>query len=352
MKNLIVEYDEKTKRGKLDLKTDFSGELDVFMSVDPFHFKKAKHGKAMFEKGVYDQEIATNEKKRIFYKVINRGEEYIGAKRRVPITGLYNCRDLGGYSTEDGKLTKWGMFYRSDAPDHLSQEDITYLEQMSFFSVVDLRSPAEIALRPGKSINERVHYNFDPNAEVAKQASESPAEKSAKDQAKVEKLVQLAQTQTGKDQLVLMQQQMVGQMNELVVSAEAKEAYKNFLKIILAEEVPILFHCQGGKDRTGWAAAILLGLLGVDKTTIYEDYLLTAIYNQPRNQSRMAIYEQYTDNSFVLNYLASLQQTKKSYLDSAFEAMEQKYGTMETYAVRALGISVEDCKKLRRMYLY
>ncbi|WP_321384970.1 tyrosine-protein phosphatase [uncultured Enterococcus sp.] len=335
----------------LDLKTDFTGELPVYITSEPDEEHEIREKLYQFKKGVSGP-VPEQKMKRIFYKTVIDEVSYLGAERRLPITGLYNCRDLGGYLTVDGRMTKWGLIYRSDAPDHLASADWAYLKNMKISSVIDLRSPAEIELNPDITVGEKHHYNFDPHALVARKASETPSNTSNKDKQKVEKLVALSTTKEGQEQLIQMQQQMVGQMRELVLSEKAKEAYTEFLQVLLRGEVPDLFHCQGGKDRTGWAAAIILGLLGVDKATIYADYFLTEQYNHPRNEKRMAIYKQYTDDSFVLDYLASLQQTKAEYLDSAFQAMEETYSTMENYAVQALEMTEAGIEKLQELYLY
>lgn len=348
MKNIKILGNHSSIR--LDLTNDYSGQLTVLVSSNPDNFSNAEKKQVHFENGISEE--MEQPLQRTFYQLEFDGDTYVGAQRRVPINGLYNCRDLGGYFTTDGRMTKWGKIYRSDAPDHLAESDSEYLRKMSFFSIIDFRSPTEIAVNPDIEIGEQTHYNFDPHARIARKASETPTKKSTKDQEKVERLVELSKSKTGQEELVRMQKQMVVQMRELILSLEAQQAYRDFLTVLLREEVPNLFHCQGGKDRTGWAAAIILSLLGVDKRTIYEDYLLTEIYNQPRNDSRMAIYQQFTDNSFVLEYLSSLQKTKKEYLDSAFHTMEEKYGTMENYAVKALSISEENIHQLKEIYLY
>ena len=339
----------ESEQVRLDLDFPYTGELNVQM-IDSS--EKVSVEKMYFQNGV--AVITAPVDQRIFYQVEIDQVVYLGAERRVPIAGLYNCRDLGGYVNEENQMVKWGIFYRSDALDHLQTADIEYLEKMNIAAVVDFRSPEEIKGRPDFSINEQKHYNFDPHAEVARQASETPQsqeEKGNKDQKKVNLLNKIAQTESGRQKLVAMQKQMVQQMRELIVSEHAKKSFQQFLKVLIHQEVPMIFHCQGGKDRTGWGAALILSLLGVDKQTIYQDYLLTDQYNAPRNQMRMEIYQQYTDDPFVLDYLASLQKTSEEYLDSAFDAIEEVYGDVETYAVEGLNITKKEILQLRKKYL-
>ncbi|MDH6365068.1 protein-tyrosine phosphatase [Enterococcus sp. PF1-24] len=333
-----------------DLANDFTGEATVSLATQPLSLTAEKVFKLNFEKGKANFPNPLNQ--RSFFQIQLGEDLYIAATRRIPVHSLFNGRDLGGYQTTEGRLTKWGLIYRGDAPDHLTAEDVNYLSEMAFGSVIDLRSPKEIQHNPDIPFAEKKHYNFNPHAEIAKQASETPSKHSNKDQQKVLKLEQMAKTQAGQEQLIAMQQQMVSQMHDLVLTEPAQKAYQDFLQVLLRKEVPLFFHCQGGKDRTGWGAAIILGLLNVPEEVIYQDYFLTEKYNQPRNQGRMDIYRQYTDNAFVLDYLASLQKTKAEYLDSAFTAMKNTYGTMANYAQQALKISAADIKTLQDFYLY
>ncbi|MDT2808953.1 tyrosine-protein phosphatase [Enterococcus asini] len=350
VKEIRVSRKENTLR--LDLVSPIEGTLAVHYSENPWELASGDKLSLEFQQGQATITPAPN--KRLFFYLPHEKITYLGAERRVPIESLFNCRDLGGYQTQDGHRVKWGLFYRSDAPDHLNSADTAYLEEMKFASVIDLRAPSEIKRNPDLYFGEKKHYNFDPHAAVAQQASALPKDSTAKgnsDQKKVERLVELAKSKAGQQQLIAMQQQMVEQMRDLVLSPAAQLAYREFMTVLLAKEVPTLFHCQGGKDRTGWAAALILGLLGVPKETIYQDYLLTEVYNRPRNEQRMAIYRQYTDNAFVLDYLASLQQTKVAYLDSAFDALTSHYGDMETYAKQVLGLTEVQLEEFREMYL-
>jgi protein-tyrosine phosphatase len=54
----------------------------------------------------------------------------------------------------------------------------------------------------------------------------------------------------------------------------ARQSYRQlFDEFGNSSDVPALFHCTTGKDRTGWAAAALLTLLGLPKEQVYQDYM-------------------------------------------------------------------------------
>jgi protein-tyrosine phosphatase len=288
---------------------------------------------------------------RLYFKAFSDTDIFLGAERRLPLEHLYNCRDLGGYSTADGHLTKWGLVFRSDALHQLDSEEQKYIERLEIKRIIDFRSPQEIAKAPNQPISMSETVNFNPHADVAQQASTQSVSK--KDEEKIAQLEEMVRTEAGKEQLRKNRNVMIEQMKQLVLGENAVKAYQQFFSTLVEDNAaPLIFHCQGGKDRTGWAAAIYLGALGVSKEQIYQDYLLTDKMNAPRNAKRMAIYKKYTDNEDVLAFLASLQLTKKDYLDGAYQAVEKNYGTMKEYLTLGLGVKESQLERLHKLYLY
>src|SRR3954447_3221274 len=66
--------------------------------------------------------------------------------RLVPLEAVHNFRDLGGYPTADGRTTRWRVLFRADALDRLTPADLDQLRPLGLRPVLDLRSPAELAL--------------------------------------------------------------------------------------------------------------------------------------------------------------------------------------------------------------
>ncbi|EOI00735.1 hypothetical protein UAY_01838 [Enterococcus moraviensis ATCC BAA-383] len=292
-----------------------------------------------------------NKDERLYFQLKANSESFIGAERRLPLTKLYNCRDMGGYLATDGRLTKWGEVFRSDALHQIDTAGQAYIERIGVKRIIDFRSPEEIMKNPNKRISTSELANFNPHADMAQQASTQSISK--KDEDKIAQLEEMVKTEEGRLQLVKNRNVMIKQMEQLAIGGKAIEAYKQFFNVLLQDSVtPLIFHCQGGKDRTGWAAALYLGALGVGKEQIYQDYLLTEKMNAPRNAKRMKIYKKYTDNEDVLAFLSSLQQTRVDYLDGAYKTIETRYGTMKEYLNEALGIDGNQLEILRTKYLY
>ena len=136
---------------------------------------------------------------------------------------------------------------------------------------------------------------------------------------------------------------------QLISLSSAKKSYRKlFLALGDQKQLPALFHCTGGKDRTGWAAAAFLTLLGVPRETVMEDYLQSNEYTIPKNQKVIdAFVKGGGDPSIPLAIFG----VKKEYLEAAFDEMETKYGTIEKYFSEGLGIDAQQQKALRDLYL-
>jgi protein-tyrosine phosphatase len=116
-------------------------------------------------------------------------------------------------------------------------------------------------------------------------------------------------------------------------------ARSEFSKLFLAlgddEQLPALFHCTTGKDRTGWAAAALLSLLGVPRDIVIEDYLRSNDYILPAYQEAIDAFVAAGGDPSIPPAILGV---KEEYLDAAFDEMETTYGTIERYFSEGLGI--------------
>ena len=127
-----------------------------------------------------------------------------------------------------------------------------------------------------------------------------------------------------------------------------KEFSKLFLGLGDKKQLPAAFHCTTGKDRTGWAAAALLTLLGVPKDTVYEDYLRSNDYIIPAYQKAIDSFVKAGGDPSIPESILGV---KKEYLDAAFDEMQTKYGSIEKYFSEGLGIDAAQQKAIRDLYL-
>jgi hypothetical protein len=171
-------------------------------------------------------------------------------QRLVPLDGAFNFRDLGGYPSRDGRVTRWGRLFRSDTLHELTGRDIDTLRSMGLSTIVDLRTAAELE-RTGRGplgpepIDYR-HLSVIQDAEGEAVAALAPAGEDLSER-------YLWYLDVGRRPLV-------DALTLLSVPAS----------------LPLVFHCAAGKDRTGVLAALVLDILGVDPEVIVADYVITA----------------------------------------------------------------------------
>lgn len=176
--------------------------------------------------------------------------------KRLTLTHAYNVRDLGGFEASGNTITKWHSIYRSDALYGLDETEWQRLCNAGIRTIVDLRSNSE-----------RLEYAETPPSLISMihcplQAEELDSSNLAESAAKAfEKSLSAGYCK------------MIEQTPQLLVTA---------LKAVLAglEKGGVLFHCAAGKDRTGVLAAVLLELLGVNRTDIVADYEVSFTYNR------------------------------------------------------------------------
>ncbi|MBF0552365.1 MAG: tyrosine-protein phosphatase [Deltaproteobacteria bacterium] len=182
------------------------------------------------------------------------------AVRRVSLQGATNFRDLGGYSTKDGRTTQWGVCFRSDALNRLTSDDMAYLKNSGLGLAVDLRMDTEVTAADGAdvpAITGDMAYLRRPilydAADLHNRISEG------------------GQGFTEAD-LIQLYRQFVD---------EYAEAYAQVFDDLAEHGPGMVVHCTAGKDRSGVAAALVLMAVNVPDETIIADYLLTDQYYAP-----------------------------------------------------------------------
>lgn len=252
------------------------------------------------------------------------------AGRRVPLEGAHNFRDLGGYETTDGKRVKWGVLYRSDALGDLSDDDVRTLERLQLERVVDFRSEVERE-------READRLPEDPGPEV----SWTPIEGDALDPHEIQRLII-----SGEAEEATMSQLLVD-ANEAFVT-QFGDVYSAFLKDLAnGENLPTLFHCTAGKDRAGFGAALALMAAGVPRTTIMEDYLETNAYTADHTESRLRLIRWASLFRADPDAIRPLFEARREYLQAAFDAIDENYGSTEAYLRDGLDIDAETHARLR-----
>ena len=260
----------------------------------------------------------------------NLREDY----RKLPFTGAHNFRDLGGYKTEDGRRIKWGKIYRSDNLHSLTDEDVKYLSRLNIKSVVDFRSDEERESEPDRLTPDMT--------QVLLPIKFQPKEL---DDETLKNLMKNLTFGT------LDSSNLLTDFNIVIVKDFADEYKKFFRHVIENNAEPIVFHCTAGKDRAGFASAMILTVLGVPREKVIEDYLLTNTYVKDHVDSEMleielkTFFRADTDNLRKINLVA------ERYIQAAFDTIDSEWGGMDNYISTALSLTEEDILKLQNFYL-
>jgi len=257
---------------------------------------------------------------RSYFRIITEQGKAIISDRHLPMTGGYNFRDLGGYRTTDGKYVKWGKIFRSDDLHNLTEADQHYLAAIPLVSIVDFRSEEEINLQSDinpSSVKRNYKYSISPGSLMDAVKTDINNLTAAK-----------------ADSLMM-------NLNSLLVSdSVCVNKYKDFFQLLQNESnVPLMFHCSAGKDRTGMCAALVLSALGVDEETIMKDYLLSNVY----------LANKYAKLKAENPALSPLFEVKPEFLQAGLDKIKKEHGSIESYLINVLHV---DINQMREMYLY
>ena len=249
--------------------------------------------------------------------------------RLLPMDGAHNTRELGGYKTTDGKSVKWGMLYRSDKLSDISDTDQAYLQDLGIKKIIDFRSKEEKEEDPD-IIPKGIDY------------IEMPISVDGAMRSKIEAVLK---GETNKD----VKSFLIDANKEFV--SNYTDVYEDFLRNLIDDDGPTLFHCTAGKDRAGFAAAITLIALGVSKEDVINDYMKTNQFTKERIEEIIGQIELMTLYQTDAEILRPLLGVEREYIETAFQTAEEKYGSLENFIRDGLNISDEDIQKLRNKFI-
>ena len=242
--------------------------------------------------------------------------------RLIALEGATNFRDLGGYPARDGRRVRWRRLFRADGLHALTPPDGATLAGLGIEEALDLRYGPEragepaclpgsvasvhigLAEAPGVSLLETLNMGGVSSAEVAKS---------------------------------WLTRSYAGYPDKYASACGA------ILRRLIAEDAPpLLFHCTAGKDRTGFAAAVVLEALGVSRETIMEDYLLTNRHWDRGNREPEGLPREIYEPVFS---------AREEYLSASWATLDRDHGGLEGWLDRAVGFNAGDRERLRAAML-
>ena len=244
-------------------------------------------------------------------------------RRLVPADGMLNMRDLGGFPAGEGSTVRWGLLYRSDSLCKLTSAGEQLLRERGVRTVIDLRTRKELADNPNplRKRDGIAYHNIElmaPNSPLPSWCDVCLPDESRAYPAYCIIKLYWDWLENRKDQFAA----VLGLLGD-------------------AHALPAVFHCAGGKDRTGVTTALILGLAGVPAETIADDYGLTARYLSPMYLAEAARHPTIeTEDDYRRAFCPPAAMSR------VLAHLDRVYGDVEGY-VRAAGLTEAEIDRLR-----
>lgn len=218
--------------------------------------------------------------------------------RRIICRNIKNLRDLGGYMTQDNRITKFNSIYRSDVPTFLTESEFNYFKKNNLTTIIDLRCKEEIL----KKVNYFQDKDFDYH-NITLKGENCP---------KREKDIPLGYMEIIDD----------------------KDKIKLVFDVIKNSHGGVFINCNSGKDRTGVICMLLLLIVKVPEKDIIADYQVSYTYLMDD------IKKMREENPSLPKFLGS---SKAEYMEKTLELFKNKYKTIENY-MKLIGLTNKDVK--------
>lgn len=252
----------------------------------------------------------------------------------IKLQGASNARDLGGYINSKGQKIKVHRLIRSNSLSTLSKSDQKKLVKTYHVATdVDLRTVIEqekspdVKMKGVKLVKANVFKSFGAFPDFSK--------KNAGDK------------------------MMKKSYHDAITTAQGRKAYKSLFHQLLKnpKNKAVLWHCSAGKDRAGMGTVLVLSALNFNKKAIAKDYLKSNTYlvntnkeNLKRQEAGWKAQGKELTPTVIANFKAQ-NGVKMAYLNTMYKAINTKYGNMDNFLHKGLGLSNTQLKHLRSSYL-
>ncbi len=236
------------------------------------------------------------------------------------LSSASNFRHVGGYVAHGGRRVAANRIFRSDHLAALTAEEAGQLSALGLSRILDLRGVIERTAAPC-ALPEAIVHSLPIEPTIVQ---------------KLTGLIAAGHTLARADAVALMQDTYRGFVRHNT------HRFAELFAHLLESGEPTVFHCTAGKDRTGFAAALVLRSLGVGEEDVMRDYLLTNERLKPREQPPAGLAPE---------VYSVLWRVQPEFLDAAFQAVTQAYGGIEGYLREGLGLREAQRERLRALYL-
>ncbi|MEO1220238.1 MAG: tyrosine-protein phosphatase [Pseudomonadota bacterium] len=312
------------------------GPVTIEVSSEPGFAAGTGEVIGTFEGGKADWSAEGAPARRYFLASTESGEAQRIAVRLLPLEGGRNFRDLGGYTTEDGKAVKWGRVFRSGVMDGLTEGDYKYLSGVGITTVCDFREADEREREPTEWGAGEVEYmTFAPPPEEEEEDNPMFAALSTPESTPDDVRAAMAAGYPG------------------ILEGE-DEGFTAMFDQLAAGAIPLAFNCSAGKDRAGTAAALLLTALGVSRDQVVADYALSQEYvDYMAEFLSPEAQEKGKDGPYSFLYrlppemVAPLMESNPIYIETTLDAMEEKHGSALEYIKVEFDVTDQELTTIR-----
>lgn len=259
------------------------------------------------------------------------GNEVLSTERKFGFQGTPNFRDFGGYHDAGGRSVKWGYLFRSGQLSSLSDQDVELLASLGLDLVFDFRQMEEQESDPSRL-----------PGEGRPRVASLPIIPGSNSRFFEEAESELVGRDTMYDFMV--------EINRDFAEGQTETYARMFREILEVDNARFLVHCAAGKDRTGFAAAIILLALGVPREVVMRDYMLTARYFNPLREIDRLRKKYQMDHMDAASIMPMLE-VHEEYLARALQVIEENFDSVETYLKDVLGLGPAELAELRGRYL-
>ena len=253
------------------------------------------------------------------------------AHRLLNFQGIANFRDLGGYQTGAGKRVKWGALYRAGTFANASDADLRNLQQLNLVTFIDFRSSGEKEEEPNRLPDPKGFNVVEiPTLDDGNKALVGEV---------------MARIESGNFDGFDPNLAMLKANRQF--ASEFTPQFRQFIHTVLeADGAPVLWNCSAGKDRTGFAAAILLRILGISQDAVIQDYMASKEHALAARRSQLLLLRLFKGEE-AADKLAIMMGVEQAWLEAAFAEIDARWGSFDNYVSAGLELSSADVARLR-----
>jgi protein-tyrosine phosphatase len=240
----------------------------------------------------------------------------------VRLASADNFRDVTGpgYLTSHGAPLRAGVLFRSNELA-LTDEDAATMAGLGITAIYDLRDDHEVEAHPDVAVPGATWTHLEVKG------------------------IPMGSVST-LDAVAEADEVMRNVYRGFVQNEAGRASFADLLTRLAAADAPQLFHCTAGKDRTGWACALLLHIAGVADEVIVRDYLLTNTVSSATREKYLGMVSEHLGADKVPVYERVLV-ADETYLRAAYDAVSATYGSVDGYLTEGLALTDDIVGALR-----